>query len=127
MPSREALEGLPVVEGSLPAGTKPTEAAWIVSNHVNQMAPVIALPSDGVYVGDGLAPVPAKLAARIRRGEYINMGELLPEFWSNQAQRRGEGLGSRTERNGGEGDPETARGRQSTSAGMGKGKNVLGN
>ncbi len=81
MPSREALEGLPVVEGSLPAGTKPTEAAWIGSNHVNQMAPAtqtvtnllpqandsLALPSDGVYVGDGLAPVPAKLATRIRR------------------------------------------------------------
>ncbi len=104
MPSREALEGLPVVEGSLPAGTKPTEVAWIGSNHVNQMAPAtqtvtnllpqandsLALPSDGVYVGDGLAPVPAKLAARIRRGEYIDMGELLPEFWSNLREEESE-------------------------------------
>ncbi len=114
----------------MPAGTKPTEAAWIGWNHVNQMVTnllpqandFLALPSDGVYVGDGLAPLPTKLAARIRRGEYIDMGELLPESWSNQAQRRGEGLGSRTEGNGGEGDPETARGRQSTSAGMAKKK-----
>ena len=38
--------------------------------------------SGGVYVGDGLPPVPAKLAAKIRRGEFVEMGELLPEFWS---------------------------------------------
>ena len=36
----------------------------------------------GVYVGDGRPPVPGKLAAKIRRWEFVDMGELLPEFWS---------------------------------------------
>ena len=42
----------------------------------------LQLPSEGVYVGDGIPPVPAKLAAKIRRGEFVDMGELLSEFWS---------------------------------------------
>jgi len=33
-------------------------------------------------VGDRILPVPGKLAVRIRQGKYINMGKLLPEFWS---------------------------------------------
>ena len=37
--------------------------------------------SGGVYVGDGLPPVPVKLAGKIRRGEFMEMGELLPKFW----------------------------------------------
>ena len=36
----------------------------------------------GVYVGEGLLPVPTKLADRIRRWEFVEMGELLPEFRS---------------------------------------------
>ena len=38
----------------------------------------------GAYVGDGLPPVPPKLAAKIRRWEFIEMGELLPEFWASK-------------------------------------------
>jgi len=33
------------------------------------------------YVGDGLPPVPQKIVERIDKGEYIEMCELLPEFW----------------------------------------------
>ena len=40
------------------------------------------MPDSGVYLGEGLPPVPDKLAAKIRRGEFVEMGELLPEFWS---------------------------------------------
>ena len=40
--------------------------------------------SDGVFLGDGLPPVPAKLAERIGRWEYIEMYKLLPEFWPSQ-------------------------------------------
>ena len=36
----------------------------------------------GIYVGEGLLPVPAKLGERITRWEFIEMSELLPEFWS---------------------------------------------
>ncbi len=33
-------------------------------------------------MGEGVPPVPAKLASRICRGEFVDMGELLLEFWS---------------------------------------------
>ena len=44
--------------------------------------PRLSPPTLGVYVGEGLPPVPPKLAERIKRWEYIEMSELLPEFWS---------------------------------------------
>ena len=37
--------------------------------------------TEGVYIGEGLPPVPAKLARKIRVGEFIEMDELLPEVW----------------------------------------------
>ena len=49
------------------------------------------LPSAGVYVGDGMLPVPAKLAGRIKRWDYIEMGELLPEFWISMRDGEREG------------------------------------
>jgi len=39
-------------------------------------------------VGDGLPPVPQKIVEQIHKGEYIEMCELLPEFW--MAPREGE-------------------------------------
>ena len=44
--------------------------------------PSLQLPAGGVYMGEGIPPVPAKLAAKIRQGEFVDMGELLPKFWS---------------------------------------------
>ena len=41
------------------------------------------MPESGVYLGEGLPPVPVKLAVKIRKGEFVEMGELLPEFWSS--------------------------------------------
>ena len=35
----------------------------------------------GICVGEGLLPVPERLAARIRRGEFIEMCELISEYW----------------------------------------------
>ena len=40
--------------------------------------------SEGVYLG--VPPVPDKLAAKIRKGEFVEMGELLPEFWSQRGE-----------------------------------------
>lgn len=40
----------------------------------------IVQSSGRVYLGEGITPVPAKLARKIRLGEYIDMGKLLPEF-----------------------------------------------
>ena len=37
--------------------------------------------SHGAYVGEGFPPVPAKVAAKIRQGDF-EIGELLSEFWS---------------------------------------------
>ena len=37
----------------------------------------------GVFMGDGLPPVPAKLADKIGKGEFVEMFELLPKFWTN--------------------------------------------
>ena len=40
------------------------------------------LPTAGVYIGESLPPVPTKLASKILRWEYVEMAEMLPEFWS---------------------------------------------
>lgn len=45
-----------------------------------------------MYVGDGLPPVPAKIAAKIGRWEFIEMYELLPEFWT----QKGDEMASKT-------------------------------
>ena len=39
--------------------------------------------SASIYIGEGLLPVPAKLAVRIKHSEFIDMAELLPEFWAS--------------------------------------------
>ena len=36
----------------------------------------------GTHIGDGLPPIPSKLAAKIRQGGFIEMYELLPEIWA---------------------------------------------
>ena len=46
----------------------------------------------GTYVSDGLPPVPAKIAAKIGRWEFIEMYELLPEFWT----QKGDEVASKT-------------------------------
>ena len=50
---------------------------------------------EGVYVGDGRPPIPAKLAQKIRLWEFIDMGELLPEF----SQSNDEACSSKTAKN----------------------------
>ena len=35
----------------------------------------------GVYVGDSLPPIPPRIAAKVCRWEFVEMYELLPEFW----------------------------------------------
>ena len=43
----------------------------------------------GTFLGDGLPPIPAKLTERICRWEYIDMSDLLPEFWPDQKAEEG--------------------------------------
>ena len=41
--------------------------------------------SEGVYIGEGLPPVPEKLATKIRAWKFVDMSEMLPEFWWQEA------------------------------------------
>ena len=61
-----------VSEQQAPAQTMANLLGVVASHQQKQSA---------TYVGDGLPPVPAKLAARIVKWEFIQMHELLPEFW----------------------------------------------
>ncbi len=83
MPHWEAIEGLPRIEGPRPADPKLLKTAQHEMPHAGPMAPAthmltnilpqangsLYLPSEGVYVGEGLTPVPAKLATKIQRGD----------------------------------------------------------
>ena len=52
-----------------------------LDNPGNHDIPVVG-QRDSVYLGEALLPVPNRLVVRIRRGDYVDMGELLPEFWA---------------------------------------------
>ena len=41
-----------------------------------------AVKTPAVHLGDGLPPIPAKIATRILNGEFVDMVDLLPEAWS---------------------------------------------
>ena len=45
-------------------------------------------PSAGslTHIGEGLPPVPARLAAKILRHEFVEMHKLLPEFWQDHKE-----------------------------------------
>ena len=109
MPTGDALEEIPRVSGTtagdatlklsslvratkamskVPAGVSvAAKLANLLPSANAELAPV----SEGVYIGDGLPPAPTKLAAKIRKGEFVEMGELLPEFWSSHREKDIEG------------------------------------
>ena len=112
MPTRDALEEISRVGGttataavdatpkfsSLVGGTKAmskvpagVSVAAELANLLPSANAELTQVSEGVYVGDGLPPVPAKLAAKIQKGEFIEMWELLPEFWSSHREEDIEG------------------------------------
>lgn len=69
-----------------PVTTRPAsdrDSASVVCNLLPSLG-VLQDPAGfaGVYVGEGLLPVPAKLAEKIVKWEFVDMGELLPEFWA---------------------------------------------
>ena len=75
--------------GSSPLPSSSTGVATVNaisgSNMIN-LLPIAAscapLPTAGFYIGESLPPVPTKLASKILRWEYVEMAEMLPEFWS---------------------------------------------
>ena len=85
--SQSPLGAGPAQSGNLPGtGKLPMEQLDSVSaqiaNLLSMANPGLEQVVGGVYVGDGRPPVPPKLAAKISRWEFVDMGELLPEFWS---------------------------------------------
>ena len=104
MPSLAALAGLPSLKDSstqldptlLPdegagKGTSSTTpgmsgSSTSITNLLPFVGDSLKIRSEGVYIGDGIPPIPDKLATKIRRGEFVEMGELLPEFWSLKAE-----------------------------------------
>ncbi len=105
MPSAGALSGIPTVpHGPGPSPPMPTEMgpsgspgmqpgasnAALVTNLLPLSTTEPAATLNGVYVGEGLPPVPAKLAEKIRKWEYVEMAELLPEFWNSPKEESSE-------------------------------------
>ena len=71
--------------GSLPGATvspQCTASSASVLNLLPMANAQLDQVAGGIYIGDGHPPVPLKLAQKIRRWEFVDMGELLPEFWS---------------------------------------------
>ena len=102
MPQREELENFITIEpAQIQAGQKEgnsvlNESARTIANMLSNMAPESeATPPKAestpreTFLGDGLPPIPAKLTERIRRGEFIDMSDLLPEFWPDQKAEEG--------------------------------------
>ncbi len=100
MPPRDALRSIPTSVESLPtsgptvplAGGPPSvipSTATAAAAMCNLLPfggganPAVA--STGLYIGEGLPPVPLKLVEKIRRWEFIDMSELLSGFWGHVA------------------------------------------
>lgn len=86
MPPSDQLEAVPVVEESM--GDKAATQFW------EKLLPAGGIGASkemmGVYVGEALPPVPASLACRIQTWQFVEMSELLPEFWSLRGEDPGE-------------------------------------
>ena len=94
MPTSEALAGITVAidplapplgtcenpsnSGEEPSGMGPAATMCTLLPAAGNAGP--SAPSTGVYIGEGLPPVPLKLAEKIRRWEYTDMSKFLPEF-----------------------------------------------
>ena len=85
MPAAAALAGLPISEGrsGITGDSCPSPAAALMN-----LLPLAGAnprpPIGGAYIGEGMPPIPARLATKIRQWEFVEMGELLPEFWARQ-------------------------------------------
>ena len=103
MPHVEALAAVPVTsEATALEATQQlinvldsTPASANVASTLCNLLPMAGSSSQslgtGIYIGEGLPPVPPKLAEKIRRWEFVDMAELLPEFWSLPLTTKSEG------------------------------------
>ena len=92
VPISDALQEIGLVEGRVPPGDpQGTEAPLLA---VGGGDPVTATGQrvnrpPSIYIGERLPPVPGKLVEKIRRWEFIEMHELLPELLANQKAEEG--------------------------------------
>ena len=92
LPAIAAMQNHPVLPSVVPtaagigsAGTGlaagiASVAGSTVSTQAANSGPLVAVPA-GMFLGEGLVPLPAKLVQRIIGLEYVEMYELLPESW----------------------------------------------
>ena len=97
LPPHTALAGLPLIPPGTTDGTSTfvsvtgitpttsvtpaTVSSSALLSNLLPLANASLTPSVGAYVGEGVPPVPPKLVTRIHRLDFVEMGELLPEFW----------------------------------------------
>ena len=76
LPGAAALAGLPVTSPSLPLPITPVsgEPLSLPSDTVSDTLPL------GMLLGEALPPVPQKLVEKIRKWQYVDMSELLPDL-----------------------------------------------
>ena len=78
IPSTAALVGLPSTDAlAAPSGLSMETGMMELGDLLPTGGLGSKIPAAGAYVGDGMPPIPAK----IRRWEFVEMGDLLPEFW----------------------------------------------
>ena len=73
----------------VPPGLPVTSVSATLANLLPLANSELGHSAGGVYVGGGRSPVPYKLAQKIRRWEFVDMGELLPEFWCSYRDDKG--------------------------------------
>ena len=94
IPEEQALQGIPLHKSlSEDASKGLNSGAEVSGKDLTGVAGILANAGDdngkslqgvGVYVGEGLPPVPPKLAKKISAGEYVEMEELLPEMCTRE-------------------------------------------
>ncbi len=101
MPPARSLGGIPLVQPTIPTvtmATMPSGASDVTAAMLANLLPITTLPSatksQGIYIGEGLPPVPEKLACKIRRWDFVDMTELLPEFWGSSPAKSDEASSS---------------------------------
>ena len=87
LPPSTSIAWVPAFESSAVTPAIPSLAASAASSGVPSVASLPAVSTVaagfpvGSYLGEGLLPVPDKLAQKIVRLEYVEMRELMPETW----------------------------------------------
>ncbi len=92
MPPAAVLAGLPLVEGTPSSGRMEDQASRAAAtlNLLPLASASPKLPATGTYIGDGMPPVPSQLTVKILWWEFVEMGELLLEFWAGHKDSEGE-------------------------------------